>query len=97
MSKIAFVTMVKALPGKRDLLAQYIKSQVPLFLKAESGTLRLDVLIPGDEPDSVVVWEVYESPEALETHRNGETLKRFVEGGSGLLDGWTSRRHTLVE
>lgn len=97
MAKIACITTLQAASGKREELAEYIRRQVPLFLKSEPGTLRLDILIPHDDPDCVVVWDVYASAEALETHRNGETLKAFLIGAAGLLSKMSGVRHTLME
>src|SRR5829696_4846395 len=97
MAKIACITTFKAAPGKRDELVAYSRQQVPLFLKAEPGTLRIDILVPHDDPDSVVAWDVYESPDALEAHRNGKTLKAFLEGAIGLLSSMSGVRHTLLE
>jgi quinol monooxygenase YgiN len=97
MPKIACITIFKAAPGKRDELAEYSKNQVPLFLKAERGTLRIDILVPHDDPDTVVVWDVYGSEEARQAHRSGDTLKKFLEGATGLLLSMSGTRHTLIE
>ena len=97
MAKIACITTFKAVQGKREELAEYCRSQVPLFLKAEPGTIRIDILIPHNDPESVVAWDVYESPGALEAHRNGKTLKAFLEGAIGLLSSMSGVRHTLLE
>lgn len=97
MAKIACITIFKAAPGKRDELAEYSKKQVPLFLKAEPGTLRIDILVPHDDPDTVVVWDVYSSEEARLAHRNGDTLKKFMEGAAGLLLSMSGIRHNLIE
>ena len=97
MAKIACITTFKAAPGKRDELAEYSRRQVPLFLKAEPGTLRIDILVPHNDPDSVIAWDVYASPEALEAHRNGTTLKNFLDGASGLLLSMSGVRHTLID
>lgn len=97
MAKIACITTFKAVPGKREELANYSRSQVPLFLKAESGTLRIDILVPHYDEDSVIVWDVYDSPEALEAHRNGKMLNKFLEGATGLLLSMSGVRHTLID
>jgi quinol monooxygenase YgiN len=97
MPKIACITTLKAAPGRREELAQYSREQVPLFLKAEPGTLRIDILIPHYDSDAVIAWDVYESPEALEAHRNGTTLKSFLHGAAGLLISMSGVRHTLID
>ena len=53
--------------------------------------------MPIDDTEKLVVWDVYESMEAVEAHRNGERLRKFFEDAKELIVGIDSKRHTLVE
>src|SRR4051794_39856673 len=97
MAKIACITTFKAIAGKRDELAEYCKAQAPLFVDAEPGTLRIEVLVPHNDPDTVTVWDVYASAEAIQAHREGETLRKFLDGAKSMLLSMTGIRHNLIE
>jgi quinol monooxygenase YgiN len=97
MARIACVTTLKALPGKRDELLRHCQVYAPRFVATEPGTLRIELLTPVNEPDTVVVWDVYESVAAIETHRDGDLLREFRDGAKGMLLSMSGVRHTLVE
>jgi quinol monooxygenase YgiN len=97
MGKVACITTIQAVPGRRDELLQICKAHVKLMLAAEPGTLRIELLLPPDDLDKLVVWDVYENMEAVEAHRAGERLREFVEDAKELMVGMTGKRHTLVE
>jgi quinol monooxygenase YgiN len=44
----------------------------------ESGTLRFDVLPAPDEPNAVLVYEMYESQAAFDIHAVGEPHEKFI-------------------
>jgi len=98
MSKIACVTKLKANPGKREALLQCCREYISLFVAGEPGSLRMELMLPhDDDPDTVVVWDVYESAAAIEAHRNGDLLRRFREATIGILLDMSSMRHTMVD
>jgi quinol monooxygenase YgiN len=97
MPKIACITTLIAVPGKRDELATLAKLHAAKIVETEPGTLRIDILVPLDDPDKVVVWDIYESVDAIEIHRNGQPLRDFVNATKGLLLNMSGIRHTLIE
>jgi quinol monooxygenase YgiN len=97
MTKIACVTTLKALPGKGDELLRHCQIYAPRFVANEPGTLRIELLKPLNEPDTVVAWDVYESAAAIEAHRNGDLLREFLDKGKSILVTMSGVRHTLVE
>lgn len=68
----------------RDDFLVEIRANAQESLK-EKGVLQFDILQKDDEPGSFVLYEVYESPEALEAHRNSSHFKRWLEFGVPLL------------
>jgi (4S)-4-hydroxy-5-phosphonooxypentane-2,3-dione isomerase len=61
----------------------------------EPGVLRFDVLRGIDDPEQFVLYEVYESQEALAAHRLTAHFKRWQETGVPLLAG--PRQRVLYE
>lgn len=97
MQRIAVTASLKALPGKRDELIRLCREYVPLFVEREREILRIELLLPPDDPDTLVLWEVYESADVLAAHRNGELLKKFKDSIKGLLQSMSSTSHALLE
>ncbi|WP_370303169.1 putative quinol monooxygenase [Pseudooceanicola sp.] len=46
-------------------------------VRTEEGCLRCDVLRPDDEPNSVYLYELFKSPEALKEHAEMPYMKDF--------------------
>ncbi|MDO9418634.1 antibiotic biosynthesis monooxygenase [Pararhizobium sp.] len=53
----------------------------------EPGNLRFDVLREPDDPNSFLVYEVFNSPEALEEHRKTDHYKECVRRIDPILTG----------
>ena len=65
MSKLAIVATIKAVPGKRDEYLAVLKAHGKRCLATEPGTLQFEILVPQEEADTVMLYEVYASPEAF--------------------------------
>ena len=97
MPKLGCVGTLKAFPGRGEELLRYCREYALRFVAKEPGTLRLELLIPLDDPDTVVVWEVYENAAAIEAHRNGALLREFRDITKDSLQSMSAVRHTLLE
>ena len=53
--------------------------------KKEPGVRQFDILQEVDAPEHFILYEVYENPEALESHRLSAHFKRWQEVGVPLL------------
>jgi quinol monooxygenase YgiN len=71
MGKLAIVATIKTVPGKREEYLKHLKAHAQRCLATEPGTLKFDVLVPLDEADTVMLYEVYASPDAVEARWNG--------------------------
>jgi (4S)-4-hydroxy-5-phosphonooxypentane-2,3-dione isomerase len=80
--------------SNRDIFIAEVLANARESVK-ELGVLRFDVLQQEDDPESFVLYEVYESPEALENHRQSVHFKRWQEVGVPLLSG--PRRRVLYK
>ena len=54
-----------------------MKNQARNSLKNEVGCKRFDICLQKDEPNSVYLYEVYESKEALDFHRSTDYFKQY--------------------
>ena len=94
MSKLALVATIKTVPGKRDEYLAVLKAHGKRCLATEPGTLQFEVLVP---QDTVMLYEVYASPEAFQTHWNGASLQQAKQEGAGLRVSLNGVRCNLVE
>ena len=75
MSKFAIVATIKTVPGKRDEYVKHLKAHGQRCLATEPGTLKFEILVPQEETDTVMLYEVYTGPEAFQAHWNGPSKK----------------------
>jgi quinol monooxygenase YgiN len=97
MSKLAIVATIKTVAGKRDEYVTFLKAHGKRCLATEPGTLQFEVLVPKEEADTVMLYEVYASPEAFETHWNGTSIQQMKQETAGLQLSLTGVRCNLVE
>lgn len=68
MSKIALFAEFEAKPEHRDAFQSLMREHAKAALDRESGCLQFDVTIGRENPNQVVLYEVYEDQKALEEH-----------------------------
>ena len=69
-------------PPRRYL--KHLKAHAQRCLASEPGTLKFEILVPQDEADTVMVYEVYASPEAFDAHWNGPSKQQADQDFKGL-------------
>lgn len=52
----------------------------------EPGTMKFEIMVPREDEDKVMVYEVYRDDEAFEVHRNGPTIARWREEMAGMVE-----------
>ncbi len=77
MTNIALSIDVRTTPGQRDAFVARIKQHGEFCLANEPGCLRFDVMIPLDEADRVVVFEIYADKAALDAHDCTEYMAAY--------------------
>src|ERR1700736_6346783 len=97
MSKFAIVATIKTVPGKRDEYLTFLKAHGKRCLATEPGTLQFEILVPHEEADTVMLYEVYDSPEAFQTHFNGTSIQQMRQDAAGLQVSLTGVRCNLLE
>jgi autoinducer 2-degrading protein len=68
VAKFAIVATIKTVPGKRDEYLKHLKAHGQRCLETEPGTLKFEILVPHEEADTIMLYEVYTSPEAFTAH-----------------------------
>jgi len=71
MAKLAVVATIKTVPGKREEYLNQLRAHSQTYLATEPGTLKFEIMVPHDQADTVMLYEIYVSPEAFETYWHG--------------------------
>ena len=85
MTKFAIVATIKTAPGKRDEYLKHLKAHGQRCLATEPGTLIFDILLPQKEADTIMLYEVYASPEAFDAHWTGPSMQQAKQDTAGLM------------
>jgi quinol monooxygenase YgiN len=97
MAKFAVVATIKTVPGKREEYLRHLKAHGQRCLTTEPGTLKFEILVPQDEADTVMLYEVYASPEAFEAHWSGPSKHQAERDFEGLKLSVRGVRCDVVE
>jgi quinol monooxygenase YgiN len=97
MAKLAIIATIKTVPGKRDEYLKHLAAHRARCLANEPGTLQFEMLVPHEEPDTLMLYEVYASKEAFDAHWNGESVQQTRREAAGLQVSLSGVRCDLVE
>lgn len=87
---IIVTTRYKADPGKRDayidavMLGGFIESS-----RSEEGNISYEYLLTAEDPDGIVVFEIWKDHQALELHKTLPHFLRLVEMKKKYVSGET--------
>ena len=84
MRKLAIVATIKTAPGKRDEYLKHLRAHAERCRATEPGTLQFEILVPQKEEDTLMLYEVYASPEAFQAHWEGQSMKQVRRDSEGL-------------
>ena len=97
MSKLAIVATIITTPGKRDEYLRHLRAHAERCRATEPGTLAFEILAPHDQPDTLMLYELYASKEAFDTHWNGPSIQQARKDSAGLVVSMKGTRCDLVE
>ena len=97
MPKLAIVATIKTAPGKRDEYLKHLSAHAERCRATEPGTLQFEILVPQKEEDTLMLYEVYASPEAFQAHWDGQSMKQVRRDSEGLQLSLSGVRCDLVE
>ena len=97
MPKYAIVATIKTQPGKRDEYMKHLRAHAERCRANEPGTLAFEILVPHEQADTVMLYELYASKEAFDAHWNGASMQQIRKDAAGLQAGLSGVRCDLVE
>jgi len=97
MTKLAIIATIKTVPGKRDEYLKHLKAHAERCLATEPGTLKFEILVPLEEADTVMLYEVYASPEAFQAHWTGLSMQQAKQDATGLQVSLTGVRCNIAQ
>jgi quinol monooxygenase YgiN len=97
MAKLGIIATIKTAPGKRDEYLKHLAAHRKRCLANEPGTLQFEILVPHDQRDTLMLFEVYASSEAFDAHWSGESIQQTRRETAGLSVSLTGVRCDLVE
>ncbi len=75
----AHLAKVTVKPGMLDEFVEFLRWDADVARTDEPGTLRFDVYPVADDPNSIYLYEAYESEAAFASHCGAKPFKKFVD------------------
>lgn len=97
MSRIAIIATMEPTPRSRNQYLTELMAHRRRSLEGEPGTLAFEVLVPHDEPDQILLYEVYADQAAFDAHRKGASMAEIARNTKGLLVSLTGLPCTPVD
>ena len=94
----AYVIMVdfRLQPGKMAAFRRLIDENARASVQREPGCRRFDVLTPKDQPDRIMLYEIYDNRAAFEAHLKTPHFASFNAESAALVSGKTVFEYALV-
>jgi (4S)-4-hydroxy-5-phosphonooxypentane-2,3-dione isomerase len=97
VSKLAIIATMDVAPVKRDQLVPFLMAHRARCLKDEPGTLQFEVLIPREEPDKIMLYELYADDAAFDIHFNGPSIRQVRQELAGMMQKLYGTRCSVPE
>jgi quinol monooxygenase YgiN len=86
MSKPSVIAKLTARDGKRDEMIEAFRGFLA-DVENEAGTEVYTILTDDADDNAVWVFEVYTDKAGLDSHSNGEAMKKFIEAAGATFGG----------
>lgn len=96
MSRFVLIGAIDIATGKRAQVLPAVIAHSKRCRRDEPGTLQFDVLVPADQPDKLMVCEVYSDAGAFEAHNKGASMAQMQAQAGALVTGFTPVAATLA-
>jgi len=97
VSKLALVVTMKVNPREMEAVLKAAKAHAARSLSSEPGTLQFDVLVPVNEDNELMLYEMYVDEAAFEVHRNGASMAIVQKDLEGKVDSTSVVRCKVQE
>jgi (4S)-4-hydroxy-5-phosphonooxypentane-2,3-dione isomerase len=96
MSPFAIIVDFRLQPGVREQFRRLMDANARMSAGTESGCRRFDVLEPNDQPDRVLLYEIYTDEAAFAEHMKSAHFIQFDAESAPLVSGKSIIRCDLV-
>lgn len=96
MQRFAIIVTIKLNPGYKDTFRDMILVNATSSVGTEAECHLFHVLEDQEAEDTFHFYEIYTSPESLESHREQPHFKTFFEGTTEMVAERTVRRVSVV-
>jgi len=83
--KLAIVATMEVAPGRMDEFLPLVLAHRARCLQDEPGTLAFECLRDRDNPNGLMLYEVYVDDAAFDAHSNGASVKRIRQEATGMV------------
>lgn len=97
MAKLAIVATIKIVAGKRAEYVKHLNAHALRCRATEPGTLVFEILVPQEEAETVMLYEVYASSEAFDAHMTGASIQQMKRDAAGLQVSLSGVRCDLAD
>lgn len=97
MTKLAIVATIEVAADRREELVLHLLAHRARCLRDEPGTLQFEVLLPNEEANKVLLYELYRDAAAFDEHWNGASIAQFREVRRGIEMKLSGTRCSLRE
>lgn len=96
MTGFAIIVDFRLKPGMRTAFRRLIDANAHLSATNEPDCRRFDVLEPDEDPDSVLLYEIYADRAAFQTHLDSVHYRDFAAASADLCVSRSITRCTLA-
>ena len=79
MGKITIIATFEAAEGAFDELLMLIKEHAQRCREWEPDCLRFDIMVPREEGNRIILYEIYKDQAALDAHLKSKHMEKFRE------------------
>ena len=97
MTRFAIVATFDIVEGRVEEFLPLLLAHRDRCLADEAGTLQFDVLRPRNQPNTVMLYEVYEDEAAFQVHWNGPHVARMRTETAAMVAKLSGIRCALLD
>ena len=89
MSNVALIITIQLKPGIRDEFLPLINDNAQASVRDEPGCQTFNVIVPNDDDNTVILYEVYDDDAAFAAHQETPHYQKFIGLRSNYVVGAT--------
>lgn len=97
MAKMCLVPRFRIRDGHFEAFVKRVSQQRDDCLAKEPGCLHFDVLVAGNRPNEVLLYEIYENADAITAHREYPHYKSFKADTEEMVESVDLQTWTITD